>query len=551
MWPSRAGFLALSLFSCTRASVPERPEVSYRVTAPELSPEEVEKTVVVPLEQAARVDGVRQVRTLSLPGRAVVTAVFDAKADISSARVAMQARLAGVKLPAGAHGDLDPKPGAAFVRFVMSSDSLDSARLREQAREIRRSLLHVDGVEEVETCGGAIAYVDVALDPSRLSAHGLALQSVTDALVRATRIKGMPLSSRAFRSIGELSTVVVEDAGGITVRDLGTLAMRTEQTACTAFGRGGTRVVSGTVLLREAAKRPEVTAKLDELRRKLSADTTLVLVEDSAVHLRVNVADESEAPVTIARSIMDVPGALDVLVETGDAGWASRRLPGDVDLRIRAEAGQEAAVLAALRTRLRSSPGISSARSPNSASTNMLFLNVLGDDLDSLGSAAAGLETALAPIPGVAAIGSRGTRSNTASSVQIDTTALARFGIAREVVERQIEAVSRGTVAGRMMEASGRTFDVRVRLDAEAKDGGFTGLTIAVPTGTPVPLSAFATLRSRAERVAIFREDGVRYVTVWVEIEEQTSNEASEAVRRKAEQYPLPDGVRLRWRTPR
>src|SRR5215213_7480959 len=110
------GVVAVGVFSLRKLPIDAVPDITnnqvqINTVAPALSPDEIEKQVVFPIETAlAGIPGLQSTRSLSRNGFSQVTAVFEDQVDIYFARQQVTERLseAAESLPPG----VEPKMGA-------------------------------------------------------------------------------------------------------------------------------------------------------------------------------------------------------------------------------------------------------------------------------------------------------------------------------------------------------------------------------------------------------------------------------------------------------
>src|SRR4029453_16334141 len=163
--------------------------VTVNVRLPGASPDEMSSSIAEPLEQAlAGVAGVDEIESRLGVGSARITVKFVWERDINEAAQDIREKVAGaigslppqVLPPIIAKVDPDAQP--IFTIAVAGPYSLRA--ITEVAdKQIRRALEAVDGVGEVSIAGGRAREVHVELDLQKLTAHGLAVGQVRDAIL--------------------------------------------------------------------------------------------------------------------------------------------------------------------------------------------------------------------------------------------------------------------------------------------------------------------------------------------------------------------------------
>jgi CzcA family heavy metal efflux pump len=241
------------------------PQVSIQTEAPGLSPEQVELQVTKPIEDAINgVRGIAAVRSQSIQGLSVVTAVLAERVDLHQARQALAERLGevAVRLPATVEAPvLTPLTSSSSTVLVVGITS-DSVAPMEQRSFVdwvlRPRLLAVPGVSKVAVFGGEVRQIQVQLDPGRLRLHGVGIAEVTEAARRSSGLRGggvidQPSQRLTLRVEGQVSTprelaeTVVREHDGLVLR-LGDLGRVTEAPE-TRFGEGGVNGERGLVIV--------------------------------------------------------------------------------------------------------------------------------------------------------------------------------------------------------------------------------------------------------------------------------------------------------------
>ena len=196
------GFIIYGLLVASRAKLdvfPEfvQPQATVQTEAPGLAPEQVEALVTRPVENALNGAGdLDSIRSESIQGLSVVTAVFKDGTDIFRARQMMTERLAqlGSDLPAGAAAPkMEPLTSSTMdlLKFGLTSDKISPMALRTFADwTIRPRLLSVPGVAAVKVFGGEVRQLQIQLKPDRLLALGVSVQDVTSTAAAATGVRG-------------------------------------------------------------------------------------------------------------------------------------------------------------------------------------------------------------------------------------------------------------------------------------------------------------------------------------------------------------------------
>src|SRR5262245_29492381 len=174
-----------------------RPTVTILSEAHGLVPEDVERLVTRPLEQALNgATGVARVRSSSGLGLSVVWIEFGWDTDIFRDRQVVQEKLAlaAPHLPPGAQPSMAPVASimgqVLQVGLKSRSGATHAERLREIADvEVWPRLRSLEGVAQVVLVGGRPKQLQVVADLAAMRAHDVSLEEV-EAAIRASNTFG-------------------------------------------------------------------------------------------------------------------------------------------------------------------------------------------------------------------------------------------------------------------------------------------------------------------------------------------------------------------------
>jgi cobalt-zinc-cadmium resistance protein CzcA len=256
-------------------------QVQINTVAPELSPEEVERQITFPVEQAVGgLKGLQEVRSLSKFGLSQVVAIFEDGTDIYFARQQINERLGEAQLPEGIErptmGPVATGLGEVY-HYYLSSQVYDLTELRSlQDWVVRPRLRRVPGVAEVNSWGGLAKQFEVRADPSKLAKYALTLDDIILALKENNKNVGGGYVVRAdessliqgvgrARSLEEIGKIVVTARHGVPIRikDVAEVGIGhvIRRGGVTANGQG--EVTLGLAFMRMGENSRQVTMALD------------------------------------------------------------------------------------------------------------------------------------------------------------------------------------------------------------------------------------------------------------------------------------------------
>ncbi|MFY9225488.1 MAG: CusA/CzcA family heavy metal efflux RND transporter [Blastocatellia bacterium] len=260
-------------------------QVQILTSAPSLAPLEVERQITFPIEIAVSgLPNVEEVRSVSKFGLSAITVVFKDSVNIYFARQLILERLAEAKeqIPQSIGlpelGPISTGLGEIY-QYELKGEGYDPIALRTiQDWIVRRQLISVPGVAEVNSFGGLEKQYQVRLNPVKLQAYNLTLIDVLEALTKNNENVGGAYIEHAseqyllrgiglIESIEDIENIVVKTASegvAIYVRDLADVAIgsNVRQGAVTADGKG--EIVAGIVMMLQGENSRSVVDRVKE-----------------------------------------------------------------------------------------------------------------------------------------------------------------------------------------------------------------------------------------------------------------------------------------------
>jgi len=310
-------------------------QIQINTTLSGLSPEDMEKQVTFPIENAlAGIAGLESTRSLTRNGFSQVTVIFEDKVDIYFARNQVTERLSEIQeqLPAGATprmGAISTGLGEVYMWAVkyqhpqgqgakvhdgkagwqidgsyltpegeyLRSEVAQLAYLRTvQDWMIRPQLKNVAGVAGIDMIGGFEKQYHIQPDPLKLRTYGLSLSQLAEAVEKANQSRGAGVIEQQgeaylvridgrLKTSAEIAATVVTTRQGIPVyvRDVATVTIGEELRTGSA-SENGHEVVVGTALMRIGENSRTVALAVDrkliDVRRSLPPDIEVQTVLD-------------------------------------------------------------------------------------------------------------------------------------------------------------------------------------------------------------------------------------------------------------------------------
>src|SRR5207245_2250056 len=163
------------------------PQVVIQTEAAGLSPEQVEQLVTRPIETAVNgVARLESIRSQSIQGLAIITAVFGEGTNVFQARQMVSALLVEVasRIPQGVGPPtMAPLTSATsdVLQVGLTSDTRSLMEIRTFADwTLRPRLLAVPGVAKIVVFGGEVRQLQIQVRPDRLLEFGTSIDEVLD-----------------------------------------------------------------------------------------------------------------------------------------------------------------------------------------------------------------------------------------------------------------------------------------------------------------------------------------------------------------------------------
>ncbi len=311
--------VAVGVFSLQQLDIDAFPDttpvqIQINTVAPSLSPEEVERQITFPVEQAiSGLPGLEDLRSISKFGLSQVVVIFEDRIDIYFARQLINERLSTVELPETIQrpqmGPVATGLGEVF-HYVLTYEGVDFSKVPQQDRVerltelrtlhdwvVKPQLRSVPGVAEVNSWGGYEKQYQIRLDPDRLIKYGLTFEQVAEAVTKNNdNVGGGWIADRGQLqlvhgvgrtvNIGQIENIVITSKDGvpIRVRDVAGVQIGHEirRAAVTANGQGEAVLGLGFMLMGENSH--EVTwalkNKLEDVKKTLPPGVTIQTVYD-------------------------------------------------------------------------------------------------------------------------------------------------------------------------------------------------------------------------------------------------------------------------------
>ncbi|MBL0169874.1 MAG: efflux RND transporter permease subunit [Gemmatimonadaceae bacterium] len=315
-----AGFGLVALFRLKTDEFPvvQPPVVLTTIVYPGAGPEQVEREVLEPIEEAIQaISGVKSINGEARDGFAQITTEFEFSKPLQDATQEIRDAI-GTKRQDLPQEMEEPilrrfnETDAPIVTLSVFSTSLTPAQLTLIADPgITRELRSIPGVADVKVTGAVKRELTINLDPQRLQAAGVSVPQVVQALqqgnlaVPVGRVTSA-LDERTIRLQGRLNgpqdfmQLVVAERGGNVVRlgDVATAADGTEEQRTIALYNGKDAVgieIKKTSEYSTTAVAEAILKKVEQLTPALPAGAQIKVVKNKGLRVEDSVRNVQEA----------------------------------------------------------------------------------------------------------------------------------------------------------------------------------------------------------------------------------------------------------------
>jgi len=278
------------------------PTITITTRLPGASPEEIESQITKPIEEVVNtISGLDELRSSTIEGQSQIFATFVLERNVQEAANDVREKVSTVisRFPAGTESPIIEKfdPDSAPVMALVVSGQRSAREITEIAdKRIKRQLETVKDVGAITLVGDRKREIQVFVDPHKLTAFGLSIQQVKDALLRQNvEIPGGRVTEgsreEGLRTLGRIESpeafndLIVADFKGrpVHVHDIGTVVDGEEEPR-TLSRLNGQNAVSllvrkqsgtNTVAVVDAVK-----AKLEQVKKGLPTDIQFEVVRD-------------------------------------------------------------------------------------------------------------------------------------------------------------------------------------------------------------------------------------------------------------------------------
>lgn len=263
-------------------------QVIIQTESPGLSTDQVELLVTQQIEHAiSGVIGLQTVRSESIQGLSIITAIFAENSDIYRNRQLISERLTHLsgQLPKGIAPVVVPmaSSSATVLTLGLSSNRVDLMSLRSLIDwGIAPRLLAVQGVADINVFGGEIKQLQIQVAPTQLQRFNLSLEEIIQTATQAANIRGsgfiennnqrftlqvtgLPISSEEFGKI-----IVKRDNGhNIILSEVATITYAAKPAigAAQIMGKPGIVIM---VIAQYGANTLSVSRQLEETLQKIN-----------------------------------------------------------------------------------------------------------------------------------------------------------------------------------------------------------------------------------------------------------------------------------------
>lgn len=315
--------LILGIVSIMDLSIDLLPNMNIPVAVvstsyPNVGPEEVEKLVTKPLEQAIETTpNIKEVTSTTVEGNAIIIAQFNDNTDMDFATLDMREKVDMVKgfLPDGAGEPMVLKidPSAQSVMSISVTGKKDLEQLQAFVEDnIQPKLERINGVASADISGGLEKQVQISLNQEKLEGYGLSIDYISQILmaenlnapggnVNKGNKKLLVRTMGEFTSIDEIENtpIPLKSGGVVLLKDIATVNLTNKDIESLAI-TNGKNGVSISVQKQSDANTVSVSGKVNAELEKLKAKYPEVKIDiliDQADYINSSISNVSGSAV--------------------------------------------------------------------------------------------------------------------------------------------------------------------------------------------------------------------------------------------------------------
>jgi len=287
------GVIAFQQLNIEAYPDPTPPMVDIVTQSPGLSAEEIERYITIPIEtQVAGLKNLRTIRTISLYGLSDVKLQFSFDYTYEEALQQVLNRLSQLSpLPGNVQPQISPlSPIGEIFRYRLvgppNYSVLDLKTLQDWV--LQRRFRAVPGVIDVTSWGGKTKTYELQVDFNKLTAYGLTLPQLLQAVGNANiNVGGNTVNIGAqsavvrgvglIRSIDDLATTMISQSGGnpVLVRDVANVTVGEKPRLGIAGMNADDDIVQGIVLMRRGEQSSPTIARVEQLVTSINKSSIL------------------------------------------------------------------------------------------------------------------------------------------------------------------------------------------------------------------------------------------------------------------------------------
>ena len=292
------------------------PFVVVNTTLSGASPEEVETSITKPLEEAINtVSGIEELNSYSYEGLSFIFIKFDMDKNVDVAAQDVRDKVSGAQkdLPDGTDPPVISKfePSALPVVNIAVSGNRDLVDLTELTRkQIKENLETISGVGSATLVGGRKREIHIVVDPLKLTALGLSIKDVKDALIEQNiEVPGGNVEHKdkvfVLRTLGRIeraedfNNIVLDTRNGaqLKISDIGRAEDTGEHMETYAYFNG--KPCISLILKKQSGANTlelvdKIRARIKELQPILPPDIRMNIMSDQSTFIKASVGAVKE-----------------------------------------------------------------------------------------------------------------------------------------------------------------------------------------------------------------------------------------------------------------
>jgi multidrug efflux pump subunit AcrB len=513
----------------------ESPASEFRaqisVTWPGASPSEIEEFMAYPIENAMNsLPELESIRTSIHNSQCQITLKFTEGADANECKKALETRLQGMSELLEVAGKIElqilppPEIPPLWVCWkpAEQGQSLSATNMRKLQGRIQR-LPHVD---EVQTFGTRITFLNVVVDQAALRRSDLSFKAIQDAIAE-WKVQQQTRTDRELPDVSELEELVLKSSADrqFLLRDVAQVQKATQESSPVKFnGRPSIALAIRLTASARNTERLELETSLQEqfleMQQDLEVKGELSLAfptqgADVRVDLKLPAGTSADMQERIVHQVVQELSPLLM-----DSSWLLIESEEAIAIQV-GQTTEPKILIQEMSEKLSTIPGVKINISNLREVPLPIVVQISGPDLDLLSHWAHSISNELRSLRGVRGISLIGAEMMPELEIVVDREKAERLGLDEAMIANSISQK-----LNKNSSPSDVELPIVVSLGPSDEAVDVSSMTIPLPDGGQIHVSEVARIQLKSAPESLIRVDYQRTIEIHIQADSQAGNQS-------------------------